>query len=186
MKNKKILILSILLILLLSGCGNNINYTNSKYDGPIRVVVNMELKSPAFLTGENIPIKYTCDGDNVNPELQFFGIPTKAKSLVLIVDDPDAPVGVWAHWLVWNIKPSINKIEENSLPDEAVEGVNDFNIVGWNGPCPPKGNKHKYNFKLYALDSSLKLDGLSRKTNLLKAMQNHILKQAILSGYYER
>jgi Raf kinase inhibitor-like YbhB/YbcL family protein len=185
MPNKKLLILNILLVLFLTGCGSSTNYNSSNYDGPIKVIINMQLRSPAFLNQEDIPIKYSCDGDNINPALQFLGVPKETKSLALIVDDPDASSGVWTHWLVWNINADTKKIQENNLPDKAVEGINDFNNVGWGGPCPPSG-RHRYNFKLYALDTKLDLDGLSYKNDLIKAMASHIIQQTILTGYYER
>jgi Raf kinase inhibitor-like YbhB/YbcL family protein len=140
------------------------------------------IKSPAFANNEFIPTKHTCDGKDVNPPLNIEGIPDGTQSLVLIVDDPDAPMGTWDHWIVWNIPPS-GKIEENSVP--GVEGLNDFRKHSYGGPCPPSGT-HRYFFKVYALDTKLNLNANSRKNDLEKAMQGHILAKGELIGRYSR
>jgi Raf kinase inhibitor-like YbhB/YbcL family protein len=142
----------------------------------------LTVTSPAFENNKFIPSKYTCDGDDVNPPLIIKGIPEATKSLVLIVDDPDAPMGTWDHWIVWNIPPT-NKIEENSVP--GTEGFNDFRRHSYGGPCPPSGT-HRYFFKVYALDTKLNLDSNSRKKDIEKAMKGHILAQGELVGLYRR
>ncbi len=144
----------------------------------------MKISSPNFTNGQ-IPDKYSCDGEDVNPALEVNEIPDQAKSLALIVDDPDAPAGDWVHWLVWNIQPNINRIEENSVPEGAIQGMTDFGYAGWGGPCPPSGT-HSYHFKLYALDSLLELLPASDKADLEKSMQGHILEQAELVATYTR
>ena len=116
----------------------------------------MKISSPAFENNSKIPEKYTCDGENVNPPLKIEGVLKEAKSLVLIVDDPEAHMGTFLHWLVWNIPPETDFIEENSLPKRAVQGKNDFGKENYGGPCPPFGT-HRYFFKLYALDKILDL-----------------------------
>ncbi|GBD33805.1 Putative lipoprotein LppC [bacterium HR34] len=146
---------------------------------------NMIIESPAFKNNERIPQKYTCDGKDINPPLIISGIPENAKSLALIVDDPDAPMKVWVHWLLWNIPASISEIKENSVPEEAVLGMNDFGRLEWGGPCPPSGT-HRYFFKVYALDTNLDLPEGSRKEDLEKAMEGHILDFAQLIGLYSR
>jgi len=146
---------------------------------------NMKLESPAFQNQGNIPSKYTCDGGNVNPPLQISGVPEESKSLALIISDPDAPAGVWTHWLVWNISPETSLIEENNLPEGAVEGLNDFGNHSYGGPCPPSGT-HRYFFELYALDSELELDSNSRKVDVEQAMQGHIIGAVQLIGLYTR
>lgn len=146
---------------------------------------NMKIESPAFLNNTPIPAKYTCDGENINPRLIISGVPENAKSLVLIVDDPDAPGAVWVHWTVWNIKPETTAIAENSAPKEAVEGITDFGKSGYGGPCPPSGT-HRYFFKLYALDITIELEPTAKAKDLEKAMQGHILAQAQLVGLYKR
>ncbi|MCJ7804181.1 YbhB/YbcL family Raf kinase inhibitor-like protein [Patescibacteria group bacterium] len=132
-----------------------------------------------------IPQKYTCDGENINPPLQITDVPSSAQSLVLIVDDPDAPSGDWVHWLVWNINPETKLITENESPKEAIQGTNDFGKQNYGGPCPPSGT-HRYQFKIYALDTILNLSSSSRKKDLETAMENHILDKGILIGLYQR
>jgi hypothetical protein len=153
-----------------------------------KIIINqtpMKIQSPVFQNNQSIPSKYTCDGGDVNPPLEFLEVPKEAKTLALIVDDPDAPKGDWVHWLVWDINPAINQIAENSAPEEAVEGVTDFGRAGWGGPCPPSGT-HRYFFKLYALDAKLNLPSYSVKKDLLQAMNGHIINQAELVGLYQR
>lgn len=145
----------------------------------------MEILSDAFENMGKIPKKYTCDGDNISPPLLFENIPKKAKSLALIVDDPDAPAGTWTHWIMWNIDPQKTGIAENSIPPEAVEGTTNFGKPGYGGPCPPMG-EHRYFFKLYALDCEIKLPDSASVSNLEKEMENHILDKAEIYGTYER
>jgi len=146
---------------------------------------NMKIESPVFKEGEFIPKKYTCDGEDINPPLKISNVPKEAKSLVLIVDDPDAPGGRWVHWTVWNIDPKIEEIAENSVPEGGVEGVTDFGRPGWGGPCPPSG-VHRYFFKLYALDKKLDLKASATIKELEEAMKEHIIADATLMGKYGR
>lgn len=146
---------------------------------------NMTIESSAFRNNELIPSKYTCDGDNINPPLDIKGAPKGTKSLVFIVDDPDAPGGTWVHWTVWNISPDTAEIAEGSSPVEGVEGETDFGRPGYGGPCPPSG-AHRYFFKVYALDGSLNLSPQARKPALERAMAGHILDKAELIGLYRR
>lgn len=138
--------------------------------------------SPAFGDKSRIPSKYTCDGDDVNPPIMIEGIPEAAESLVLIVDDPDAPRGTWDHWIVWNIPPK-GKLEEDSVP--GTEGMNDSGRQSYSGPCPPSGT-HRYFFKVYALDTKLNLPTNSRKRDVERAMKGHILAEGQLVGLYSR
>jgi Raf kinase inhibitor-like YbhB/YbcL family protein len=140
------------------------------------------VKSPTFENQKTIPSKYTCDGSNINPPLTIEGIPESTKSLVLIVDDPDAPMGTWDHWVVWNIPPT-DKIQENSKP--GTEGMNSARRNSYSGPCPPSGT-HRYFFKAYALDTLLSLTSNSRKKDVENAMKGHILAQGELVGLYSR
>jgi len=142
----------------------------------------LTVSSPAFENKKLIPSKYTCDGDDVNPPLTIEGIPDLTKSLILIIDDPDAPMGIWDHWVVWNI-PLIGKIGENTVP--GIEGINDFKKHSYGGPCPPSGT-HRYFFKVYALDTKLDLSPNSRKKDVEKAMQNRVLAKGELIGLYHR
>lgn len=145
----------------------------------------MEIKSPVFENNGMIPAKYTCDGENINPPLEILGIPEGAKSLALVIDDPDASTGMWDHWTVWNINPQENLIKENLVPAGAVEGMNDFQKTRYGGPCPHQG-KHRYFFKIYALDRILNLSSSARKKDLEKAMECHILDSAQITGLYQR
>ncbi|PJE50485.1 MAG: YbhB/YbcL family Raf kinase inhibitor-like protein [Candidatus Yanofskybacteria bacterium CG10_big_fil_rev_8_21_14_0_10_36_16] len=145
----------------------------------------MNITSPSFNNGESVPSTYTCDGGNINPPLQFSEVPKEAKSLALIVDDPDAPVGTWFHWVMWNIKPETTEIRENVPPAEATQGMTSFGKTGYGGPCPPSG-QHHYHFKLYALDTELNLSQATDAEALENAMMGHILEQAELVGTYER
>jgi Raf kinase inhibitor-like YbhB/YbcL family protein len=142
----------------------------------------LSVKSPAFENNKLIPAKYTCDGDDVNPPLIIEGIPEGAETLVLIIDDPDASMGTWDHWIVWNIPPT-GRIEENTVP--GTEGLNTYGRYAYGGPCPPYGT-HRYFFKVYALDKKLALNPKSKKADLEKAMESHILAEGELIGLYRR
>lgn len=135
-----------------------------------------------FSAGDIIPKKYTCDGENINPPLVINKIPEEAKSLVLIVDDPDAPIRPWTHWVVWNISPK-KKIKEKSIP--GIEGTTDFRIHSYSGPCPPFGIHH-YHFKIYALDTLLDLSKDATKIEVEKKMSPHIVAFGELIGIYKR
>jgi Raf kinase inhibitor-like YbhB/YbcL family protein len=143
----------------------------------------LSIKSSAFEHNKQIPKKYTCDGDNINPPLTVEGAPKEAKTLSLIMDDPDAPMGTFDHWVTWNIPASTNKIAEHSAP--GTEGLNGARRPGYTGPCPPSGT-HRYFFKVYALDAQLDLSAKSTKRDVEKAMQNHILAKGELIGLYHR
>jgi Raf kinase inhibitor-like YbhB/YbcL family protein len=144
----------------------------------------MKISSSAFGHNEAVPKKYTCDGSNINPPLTIADVPADAKSLALIVDDPDAPAGTWIHWTIWNINPGLTEIAENSVP-AGVEGYTSFGKPGYGGPCPPSGT-HRYFFKLYALDTLLDLSPRADAKQLEQTMQGHILNQAELIGTYKR
>jgi hypothetical protein len=144
----------------------------------------MKLKS-IFASRERIPSEHTCDGEDVNPPLELIDIPQSAKSLVIIVDDPDSPSKIWSHWILWNISPTTKEIKQNSVPKEAMEGINDFGKLGYGGPCPHSGT-HRYQFKLYALDVKLNLPKNSTKEDVENAMEGHILDRALLIGLYSK
>lgn len=145
----------------------------------------MHIQSTAFRHNEKIPEKYTCDGDNVSPPLAFSGVPKNAQSLVLIMDDPDAPKGLWVHWLLWNISVKTQTVGEGETPKEAVAGTTSFGAAHYGGPCPPDG-EHRYFFKLYALDTEMELPKETTKEGLEEAMTGHVLDKAELIGYYSR
>ena len=142
----------------------------------------LQVTSSAFEEGKPIPIKYSCKGDDINPPLDIENIPEESRSLVLIVDDPDAPGRTWVHWIVWNI-PIMHHIKENSVP--GTEGINDFKRNEWGGPCPPSGT-HRYYFKVYALDTLLNLTPVTTKKQLEKAMDEHILAFGSLMGTFSK
>jgi Raf kinase inhibitor-like YbhB/YbcL family protein len=144
----------------------------------------MKISSPAFSEKGIIPDKYTCRGQDINPPLLFEDVPPGAKTLTLIVDDPDAPGGTWTHWLVANIPSQTQDILEDSTPD-GMQGVTDFGRRGYGGPCPPSG-EHRYFFKLYALDTILALEDRFTKQDLLVAMEGHVLAQAELVGIFKK
>jgi Raf kinase inhibitor-like YbhB/YbcL family protein len=145
----------------------------------------MKIESPAFKNNGLIPVDYTCDGRNVSPPLTVSDVPEGAKSMALIVDDPDAPAGTWVHWTVWNIKPGISGIPENSCPADSVEGLNDSGSSGYGGPCPPTGT-HRYFFKLYALNSELDIDSSARAADIEREIRGKIIEKAELIGLYMR
>ncbi|MBU1062320.1 MAG: YbhB/YbcL family Raf kinase inhibitor-like protein [Candidatus Omnitrophica bacterium] len=142
----------------------------------------MKLTSPEFENNSVIPGKFTCQGEDVNPALLIEGVPENAKTLALIVDDPDAPMGTWIHWVVYNI-PIISRIEEDSIPGK--QGTNDFGRNDYGGPCPPSGT-HRYFFKIYALDTELDLKEGIHKMDLENAMEGHIMDKAELIGLYKK
>lgn len=146
---------------------------------------NMNISSSTFQNGQMLPVKYTCDGEGVNPPLAITQVPENTKSLVIILDDPDAPSGDFVHWILWNINPKTSLITENSMPEEAVQGRNSAGKNSYFGPCPPMGIHH-YHFKIYALDTVLELDASSKKSDVEDAMQNHVISFAEIIGLYKR
>jgi Raf kinase inhibitor-like YbhB/YbcL family protein len=142
----------------------------------------MKITSSAFQQGASIPSKFSCDGANTNPPLQISDVPPEAKSLVLIVDDPDAPSGLFTHWAVWNIPPQTNTIAEGSTP-KGVQGTNDFGRSGYGGPCPPSGT-HRYYFRIFALDRELDLPFSAKRSQLDAALKGHAIAQGELMGRY--
>jgi Raf kinase inhibitor-like YbhB/YbcL family protein len=150
----------------------------------------MQITSSAFTEGNMITAKYTCDGRDISPPLEWKDVPDGAKSFALISDDPDAPVGTWVHWVIYNIPPNVTKFDEN-MPREKEfkngmrQGSNDWPKIGYGGPCPPSGT-HRYYFKLYALDTMLGLKPGATKAQLVQAMKGHTLAEAQLMGKYSR
>ena len=144
----------------------------------------MRLSSGNFSHNVLLPAKYTCDGDDINPSLQISGVPERAKSLALIMDDPDAPAGIWDHWIVFNISPDIVQIEEGAEPS-GIHGLGTSGNLKYHGPCPPSG-EHRYFFKLYALDTMLALGEGASKQEVGRAMEGHVIDQTELVGKYRR
>ncbi len=147
--------------------------------------MTIQLSSSAFTEAETIPKKYTCDGQDVSPPLSWTGVPTGTSSLLLIVDDPDAPRGTWVHWVLIDLPVNLDGLPEG-VQGEGIEGVNDFGRQGYGGPCPPRGSNHRYYFKLYALDKVLGLKAGATKSEAEKAMQGHVLAWGQLMGRYAR
>lgn len=150
----------------------------------------ISVSSAAFEEGGAIPSQYTCDGADMSPALAWEGILGGAKSIAVICDDPDAPMGTWVHWVMWNIAPDARGLPERvapepTLPDGARQGISDFGRPGYGGPCPPSGT-HRYYFKVYALDTMLDLPSSTKKADLLKAMDGHVLAEGQLMGKYSR
>jgi Raf kinase inhibitor-like YbhB/YbcL family protein len=144
----------------------------------------MKVTSTAFGHGEAIPRKYTCQGEDTTPAISISDVPEGTGSIAIIVDDPDAPMGTWVHWVAWNIPPDKTEIAEGEQP--GMQGTNDFKRPGYGGPCPPPGPSHTYRFKIYALDAMLELGEGATKAELEQAMEGHILAQAELDGEYQR
>jgi Raf kinase inhibitor-like YbhB/YbcL family protein len=152
--------------------------------------MSLTIRSSAFDDGEMIPRRHTCDGDDTSPPLSWSDVPDGTRSLALICDDPDAPMGTFVHWVLFNLPSDARKLPESlakeaSLEDGSIQGKNDFGKVGYGGPCPP-GGTHRYNFKLYALDRKLDLPSGVKKSDLLDAMEGHVLGEARLVGTYRR
>jgi Raf kinase inhibitor-like YbhB/YbcL family protein len=150
----------------------------------------IKVTSSAFTEGGMIPSKYSADGQDISPPLMWEGIPDGTKSFTLISDDPDAPARTWVHWVIWNIPADATELAEDVPPDADLsdgskQGITDFGTHGYGGPAPPSGT-HRYYFKIYALDKKLDLPGSSKKPDLLKAMEGHILAQGQLTGKYKR
>jgi Raf kinase inhibitor-like YbhB/YbcL family protein len=153
--------------------------------------VTMQLASPDFPAGGKIPKKFTCDGADRSPQLAWTQAPSGTRSLALIADDPDAPVGIWVHWVVYDLPAGTTSLPQGvakteTLPDGARQGRNDFKKIGYGGPCPPAGKPHRYFFKLYALDIELGLKAGATKADVERAMKDHVVGQAELMGLYGR
>lgn len=145
----------------------------------------MRIASSAFQEGGAIPEKFSKNGQNVSPELRIEGVPAEAKALALIVDDPDAPSGLFTHWLAWNIDPKTQEISEGSAPNGAVQGKNDFGELGYGGPQPPSGT-HRYYFKVFALNAALDLKSGAKRKEVDAAMKGHVIGQGQLMGKYSK
>jgi hypothetical protein len=200
LKSIVVLVLTVIIFLSLSGCleSDDVQKENTdmlngsaadiednltaslEYDAMLSETLTVT--SSAFEDGGAIPAKYACDGENINPELEISGVPAEAESLLLIMDDPDAPMGTFTHWVVWNISVA-SQIEENSIP--GVEGKNSVNQASYTGPCPPSGT-HRYFFRIYALDIELDLESGSGREFVEDAMNGHVLACGELMGTYSR
>lgn len=179
-KQKTLLLLIVTAAVVLGACG--------RADSPAipkgGVEMSIQLTSSAFQDGERIPVQYTCDGANISPSLTWAEIPPAARSLALIVSDPDAPSGDWTHWVLFDLEPRLPGLPEGT--QIGISGKNNFGKQGWGGPCPPAGKAHRYIFRLYALDTMLGLKAGAARKDMEQAMQGHILAQGELMGMYGR
>jgi len=165
-------------------------FTSNQCKNKTDMSTNIILKSDSFSDGGMIPAKYTCDGANISPQLSWDNAPKDTKSFVLICEDPDAPMGTFTHWILYDIPADVHELPENLpkdkvLPNGAKQGIADFKKIGYGGPCPPSGT-HRYYFKLYSLDTLLNLEPGLKKEDILKAMNGHILAQGQIMGKYTR
>ncbi len=183
-----IVALAICAVALLPGCSESDKAPTPAPPRATSAIATIQLTSPEFDNGSEIPTRFTCDGDDISPELTWTGVPNAARSLALIVDDPDAPRRTWIHWVVYGLPSDASGFPEGASIAEhgGVNGATDFNRSGYGGPCPPSGPAHRYFFKLYALDAPLSLDSGSGKSELLSAMDGHTIAQGILMGIYAR
>lgn len=181
--SRTVLIAAMLASLLATGCGEDSATHGTK--------MKIQLTSDAFSEGQPIPSRHAYDQQDISPELRWSGVPSTAKSLALIADDPDAPMGTWVHWVLYDIAPEKTGLPEGlpkspELPDGARQGVNDYKGIGYGGPCPPPGKPHRYFFKLYAVDAKMDLKSGLTKKELLKAIEGHVLGEGELMGTYQR
>ncbi|MGH8022488.1 MAG: YbhB/YbcL family Raf kinase inhibitor-like protein [Limisphaerales bacterium] len=187
MTNKATMIFGGSLFLLLAGCSERAQTPAPASAAP---ETRMVLKSPAFADGQPIPGEYTCHGRDFSPPLQWSGTPSRAKSIALTCEDPDAPGGTFTHWVIFNVPATATGFSENvskaaPLPDGSRQGKNSFGNIGYGGPCPPGGKAHHYIFRVYALDAALSLDSGAGREDLINAMSGHVLAQGQLTGTYQ-
>ena len=190
MRNRSLPIGCAFLVLLFLSCANRQPTAQSPAPAPKENKAEIKLTSTAFKEGQPIPRAYTCDGVNISPSLEWSGVPKTAKTVAIVADDPDAPAGTWVHWVLYNLPADNIGVVENlpatgNLEAGGFQGKNDFEKIGYGGPCPPSGT-HRYFFKIYALDNELPLKAGATKAELMKAMEGHIVLQGQLMGTYRR
>jgi Raf kinase inhibitor-like YbhB/YbcL family protein len=181
---KKLLFSTLVIVFVSVSIITIIKHKEASYNLKPQKEGKMKLTS-VFEHNTPIPSEYTCDGKDIAPVLKIEGVPEGTKELALIVDDPDAPMGTWVHWVVYNLPANTVKIEQNNLPEGTKEGITDFGRIGWGGPCPPYGT-HRYFFKLYALNEALDLPPGATKNQLEKAIAGHVIEENQLVGLYNR
>ena len=175
------LLVSLVFITMLVGCKNqDADLSQEGADA-----MSIQITSSAFNEGDRIPRIYTCDDKDVSPPLAWTGVPSNTVSLALIMDDPDAPMGTWVHWVLFNLTPDLSGLEQGKSGN-GTQGKNDFNRMGYGGPCPPKGSNHRYFIKIYALDTTLDLKTGASKAQVESLMRGHVLAQGQLMGKYGR
>ena len=190
MRNRSLPIGCAFLVLLFLGCASRQPTAQAPTPSPKEDKAAIKLTSTAFKEGQAIPRTYTCDGVNVSPPLEWSGVPKTAKTVAIIADDPDAPAGTWVHWVLYNLPADNIGVVENlpateNLAAGGFQGKNDFEKIGYGGPCPPSGT-HRYFFKIYALDSELPLKAGATKAELMKAIEGHVVLEGQLMGTYRR
>lgn len=179
MNNFYILIIILIIIIIFVYLTDNKKISHSKKN-------KMRITS-VFKNYECIPKEYTCDGEGIAPIINIFNVPKNTEELILIVDDPDAPIKEsWVHWVLYNLPSNINKIDKNNLPINTKEGINDFGNIGWGGPCPPKGQAHRYFFKLYAINKKLDIQDKQTRAMIDYQMKDNIIECAELVGLYKK
>jgi len=184
---RKVCVLVVVCVVLCCSCKKN---EKEGPEGGEKQMADIGLESSVFSQNGMIPSKYTCDGQDISPPLSWAAVPDGTTSIALIADDPDAPLGTFVHWVLFNLPGDKGELSENvpkekTLPEGAAQGINGFRKVGYGGPCPPSG-AHRYYFKMYALDKKLELEPGANKPELLAAMEGHILGKGKLMGRYER
>lgn len=174
-------LISLRIIILLVGCKGQ-GATLSK-EGDVDMAI--QITSSAFKEGDRIPRLYSCDDKNISPPISWTGVPSNTVTLAIIMDDPDTPSGTWVHWVLYNLPPDLTSLEQG-FSGKGTAGKNDFNRMGYGGPCPPKGSTHRYYIKIYALDTLLDLKAGASKAQVESLMRGHILAQGQLMGKYRR
>jgi Raf kinase inhibitor-like YbhB/YbcL family protein len=182
------LLIIFLLLVIISGC---IAGEKKETIEEVNTMQTISITTEAFLSGEYIPSKYSCDSDDISPQLSWKGVPTDANSIVLIMDDPDAPSGTFVHWVLFNIPPGMQHLPEgipsdNILGDGSRHGMTDFGRTGYGGPCPPRGKPHRYFFRVYALDTKLDIPAGASRKQVDNAMKGHVLAHGELIGKFGR
>ncbi|MEQ8221340.1 MAG: YbhB/YbcL family Raf kinase inhibitor-like protein [Candidatus Eremiobacterota bacterium] len=180
-------IILLIFLVFLSSCKTSAENSQNNGNKPASVKIDLKLASPDFKEGDLIPKKFTGEGEDISPALKWNKAPLGTKSFVIICDDPDAPAGIWDHWILFNIKPDVTELKEGtSYPDGSVNGKNSWGRACYNGPMPPKGQKHRYFFRIYAIDILLNFDETPDKKTILKSMEGHILAFGQYMGIYKR
>ncbi|MFE7169074.1 YbhB/YbcL family Raf kinase inhibitor-like protein [Streptomyces sp. NPDC057616] len=183
MRRRLVIVAASAAVGLISGCGGDGGDTSAP---PPSASQRITVSSPAFADGGTIPRRYTCDGGNVSPPLSFSGLPSGSKGLAVLVEDPDAPHGTFVHWVVWNAPPSQGGWTTGQVPRGAEQGRNGFRKNGYGGPCPPKGQRHRYVFSAYAADRVLHLASGASADAVKRALTGHALASGHLTGRYGR
>ena len=179
------------LLLLLAACGGDNKETRGNLPPEPAPATDFQVTIGAFEDGAPVPVRYSCEGENVSPEIAWSGVPVGTNSFAVVMDDPDAPRGVFVHWVLFDLPPDFQGLPENvpsaaQLEDGGIHGRNSAGNTGYTGPCPPPGYAHHYRFTVYALDQMLGLDSSADKQALLDALAGHILAESLHTGTYQR